>query len=94
MIKVQKLMHLLCREPQRVHQKGDPFPDPRGSIGNKEPLIRLCNPESVQVGAEQGEHRIRSLERRIHHRGKTGIPLALGIHHITINTFGSRHAPV
>src|SRR5262249_27254694 len=82
MIKVQKLMDLLSREPQRLHQERDPFPDPWGSIGDKEHLIRLSDSESVHVGVEESEHRIRSLERRIHHRSKVGIPLAFGVYHI------------
>jgi len=49
MIKVQKLMDLLYREPQRLHQERDPFPDPWGSIGDKEHLIRLSDSEPVQV---------------------------------------------
>ena len=47
MIKVQEFMHLLCREPSCLHQERDPFPDPRGPIGNKEHLVRLGDLEAL-----------------------------------------------
>ena len=51
MIKVQQFMHLLSRQAERVYQEGNPFPDPRRPIGDKEHLVRLGDLESLQVGA-------------------------------------------
>src|SRR6266487_3260876 len=47
----------------------------------------------VTPGAQQGEHRIGSLERGVNHRSKTGITFALGIHHIHDQHLGFTPCP-
>src|SRR4029453_11068104 len=59
-----------------------PFPYPWCSIGDKEDVIRLGDLQSLQVGAEQGEHRIWPLERGVNEGSKAGLLFPLGIHHI------------
>ena len=93
MIKVQQFMHLLSSQAERLHQEWDPLPYPRRPIGDKEHLVRLGDLESLQVGAQQGKHRIRPLERRVNHGSKAGLTLALGIHHIDDQHLGFTPCP-
>src|SRR5919204_6763237 len=76
MIKVQQFMHLLRGQAECVHQEWDTFPDPRRPIGDKEHLVRLGDLESLQVAPQQGEHRIRPLERGVNEGGKARLTFA------------------
>src|SRR6266511_697304 len=82
MIKVQQFIHLRHHSASRLYQQRDPFPYPWRPIGDKKNLARLGDLEALQAWPQQAETRLRSLERRIHHRDKGGITLALRIHHI------------
>src|SRR6266446_1666957 len=56
-------------------QQGHPFSYPWCSIGDKKAVIRLGDLQSLQVGAEQGEHRIWPFERGVNERGKARLSL-------------------